>query len=969
MKSILLLAKYNVYKSEKKMIDVDDFYYSTYQLEGYIARVDGLHDAIDFTSKISSHPLSKEEMISHIEEAKKLSKINFTNKLKKVLKELEDKGFSISTDHVGNTLLSNSEVINGEIIDIDPLEQAIMLKKELIKKIYGQNLAIDAIVDSIKNKVVDSTNSPKHTFLFLGPPATGKTYLAKIIQELLNGYEFLELNMQDYSNHQDGQKIFGVEAGWSTAGTGLMTSFVKANPKTVVLLDEFEKAHTNVQRRFLNIFSEGYLHDANGWVKIEEEEVVYDQSNEEHKKGKRVTKVDFTQTIFVITSNLCSELYNNQDFVQSISGEYDKAESTILEALKTERKKEANEDVLAIVPEMISRLSQGKIVLFDKLNFESLLQISNDVFLSKLGELKRRYSHIEFDFNEQYNSFLECSLLRFAPFMDIRRIKSKLYENFSDQITDCLVEKEKLWKDIDTISIKVSKKAESFLDNFVRPKIQEKTILKYLFRKSLTCSIEYSITLKGKKVSINIINFSFEKIKKVEDTVGTGSILFNIPSITFDDIAGHENVKSRLKEIADLLKNPEKLKKFGAKIPKGMLLYGVPGTGKTMLAKAFSNYADLPFIQTTANELIDPGQNNLDTMRSIFSRAKDYAPSIVFIDEIDTFGSRDGEGSTVFINELLTQINGFSDIPEEALFIIAATNYKEKLDPAIIRPGRIELHIEIPTLDAKGREYFIRKMLQKPCSKDISISKLVMYTAGMTGAQLEKVSNESSLYALREGLDEISEEVFIEQINVEKYGKRVTDKSIEAMLGETAYHEAGHAVISKLLSPENKIEQITVTAREDTLGFVSYDKENSNSNPSKKDLENKICVAYAGRIAQMKKYGEDGLDMGASSDLAYATKLAYVMIVKVGMDQELGHINLDGIPTINALFGRRPEVEAIYKHKIEERMQTLLKELYIKTENLVATSWNKIDLLAKELLKKEVVHESEINDIMKTESK
>ncbi|MEA2020096.1 MAG: AAA family ATPase, partial [Campylobacterota bacterium] len=360
---------------------------------------------------------------------------------------------------------------------------------------------------------------------------------------------------------------------------------------------------------------------------------------------------------------------------------------------------------------------------------------------------------------------------------------------------------------------------------------------------------------------------------------------------------------------------------------------------------------------------IDPGSGDLEVMKTVFNRARDYSPSIVFIDEIDTFGSRQKNGSKAVINELLTQINGFSENPDESIFIIAATNHKDDIDSAILRPGRIELHIEIPTLDTKGREYFINKMLEKPCEKNIDVSKLVMYSAGMTGAQLEKVSNESSLYALRYRLSNITEDIILEHINIEKYGHRVTGKSIEEMLGETAYHEAGHAVISKVLNPDAKIEQITVTPREDTLGFVSYDVEGSNSNPSKKDLENKICVAYAGRVAQMKQYGEDGLDTGASSDLKQATKIAFLMVSSFGMDEEFGDISVEGaLQVIN--HNNNLLDNTFLKSEVEQRVKENLKSLKTKTEELVSKHWTKIDKLANELLEKEVVHEEELNKLM-----
>lgn len=998
MKNLFLLAKHFASGRDSKSIGIADVRDAAEGLQAYIHRneqfAESLSQLLNITLEKEKHSKGRERiLLKMLDKAKSTPKINFSSQVKKLYDSLSEKGYSIHEekyiilDEYSNIDEEVETIISEEDIDLDieveedvqkkdiedPILKAIELKKALSEKIFGQDIAIEAVVDSVKNKVVESTNMPAHTFFFLGPPATGKTYMAKTIAENFDGYDFLEINMQSYQNHHDGQKLFGTEAGWSTAAPGLLTSYVRKKPKTVILLDEFEKAHTNVQKKLLSIFSNGTLNDSNGWVIIKDdfdeddnETVIYDRSEDKHKNLEVITEVDFTQTIFVITSNLGSELYNNSEFLDDIENDYDSAETTIIQTLLKEEKKEANEDVPAIVPEMISRISQGKIVLFNKLDFKNIYKISENIFQYKLNELLKIYSHIKFEDNNKFKPFLQCLLLKFAPYMDVRRIKSKVYERFSDQVTDCLVKNEKSWKDVKSISINVSEKIQEFILEQVEPKIVDSTLLKNVYRKNLTLELDFDFSYaKDGRLSIEIVNASFVKVKKVEDTVGNGGVSFDIPETSFDMVAGHDHVKNRLKEIANLLKDPQKLEKFKAEIPKGMLLFGIPGTGKTMLAKAFANYADLPFVQTTANDLIDHGNSNLEFMKTVFRRARDYSPSIVFIDEIDTVGSRQKGGSKAVINELLTQINGFSDKPDESIFIIAATNHKDDIDPAILRPGRIELHVEIPTLDVEGRKYFINKMLELPCKKDISVSKLVMYTAGMTGAQLEKVENESALYALRNGIELISEEIILEQINIEKYGNRITGKSIEEMLGETAYHEAGHAVISKVLNPKTKIEQITVAAREDTLGFVSYDLESSNSNPSKKDLENKICVAYAGRIAQMKEYGEDGLDTGAASDLAHATKLAYLMVANLGMDEEIGYMNLDGLPKRNSQVEKRPEMENLFKEKIELRIESILKSMYSKTEELVQNNWKKIDKLAKLLLEKEVVHEVELEKILK----
>ncbi|NCB13039.1 MAG: AAA family ATPase, partial [Erysipelotrichia bacterium] len=666
---------------------------------------------------------------------------------------------------------------------VDPLTNAIKLKKFLEPKIFGQDMAIDAVVDSVKNKVVDSTNMPAHIFVFLGPSATGKTYFSQLIGDYFEEYSYLELNMQQFSNDKDGMNLYGSESNYSSSTPGRLTQAVKNHPKTVIVFDEFEKAHTNIQKKLLTIFSEGYLEDMNGWLKEEvnewerdlngyspiKDDIPYNSSDEDHKKkiSKIIRKVDFTQTIIVFTSNLGSTLYNNHEFLDCLKTDYDKAEVMIIQALQKEQKKEADSDVPAIIPEMLSRLSQGKIVLFNKLDFSDLFKIAKNSFNEKLIQFLKQNRHIKFESNDKLEEFLKCLLLKFTPFMDIRRIKSKFYENFSDKISDYLLDNEMTWKEIDFIDINISKDVQKFLEKEINPKIENKLLLKHFFRKNLTLDIKFDVRInrdieikeendemslltKG-TIYCNIEQISIIKVNKIEDMLGDGAISFQVPDVSFDDIAGHDEVKNRLKEIANFLKYPEKLKKFKAKIPKGMLLYGIPGTGKTMLAKAFANYADLPFIETTANELMDLNSNGTSFMKEVFRKARDYSPSIIFIDEIDSFGSRSKGSGKVMINELLTQINGFSDDNniEESVFIIAATNFKDDIDEAILRPGRIELHLEIPTLDIKGREYFINKILEKPCEENISISKLLMYSSGMTGAQLEKVSNESSLYALR----------------------------------------------------------------------------------------------------------------------------------------------------------------------------------------------------------------------------
>lgn len=998
MKNILLGAKYIAIKYNSKTISLKHIKITLSMLEFYD---DELRDKI-FTYLGSSYSkipnIFTQEILDNVESHKK---IKFGSKTKRFITYLEKKGYKKTE----NRITTNMDIILDDICNVfdldnnyfedeeaqledeevqqieenkdnsistnnqksDPIKLAIELKEKLSNKIYGQDLAINAVVDSFKNKILESKDRPAHTFLFLGPPATGKTMMAKQISEAFEDYEFFNLSMTSYQSEKNGDSIFGTERIYGNALVGQLTDFVRLNPKSVILIDEFEKAHTTIQKKFLTIFSEGYLKDGNGWIydEYEEKYIPFNSNEHEHKSNqtKVISKIKFDQTIIIMTSNLGTELYNNSDFTDNIDN--DKAELMILQSLQSEKKIEEGNEVLAIVPEMLSRLSQGKIVLFNKLSFENLLKISKDVFLENIKIIRDIYD-VKLIKSKSVDYLIQCLLLKFSPELDIRRIKSKIFEIFMDMLTDKLLENNKYISDINSIKINLSKDVKSFIDNTILEYKQNNTLIKYLFRKNYTLDLNIDITFESNTIILNLKSAKFITIVKAKDAVGSNGIIFNIPNTTFDDIAGHVEVKIRLKEIASLLKDTSELRRFDATVPKGMLLYGKPGTGKTMLASALANYAELPFIYTTANKLIDHGSGNLETMKDIFKRAKDYSPSIIFIDEFDTFQKRQStNGSRAIINELLTQIDGFDNKSDETVFIIAATNFKDDIDDALLRPGRIELHMEIPTLDKEGREYFINKILKKPSSKNIDKSKLIMYTAGFTGAELKKVANESALYAIRNDLKEISEEIIIEQINIEKYGRRLTNKSILEEIDETAYHEAGHAIISKVLMPNVKIEQITITPRDNTLGFVSFDSENNYSNLSKSDLENKIAISFAGRIAQIKQFDVDGFDTGASNDLKQATRLAYYMVANLGMDENIGYINIDGIPTVKNEQGISSfKTNDFIKEKIEAKVLEILDIQRQRTKKLIDENWDLIEKLAKQLLEKEVLHEEELNQIL-----
>lgn len=470
-----------------------------------------------------------------------------------------------------------------------------------------------------------------------------------------------------------------------------------------------------------------------------------------------------------------------------------------------------------------------------------------------------------------------------------------------------------------------------------------------MFRKNLTLKIEKNLEFKNNVFVYKIKDIYFEKVTNIND-IGEDGILFDVPNVSFDDIAGHDKIKKKLKEIVKFLKNPKDLAKLGIDLPKGMLLYGPPGTGKTMLAKALANEAHLPFLATTGSDLLD-----IERLDKIFNTANEYAPSIIFVDEIDAVGRRDiNIGREIVINKLLAKINGFKE--EENIFVIAATNYPKKIDPAILRSGRIDLLFEIKSLDKKARRYFIEKIIHHyKTNGKFDINKLVVYTTGMNGADLEKVKREIGFEMIRSGKEYMDESLLIEIINIVKYGEKIEDIDITKTLESIAIHEAGHAVISKILRPALKIEQITITPRNKAFGFVAYNYEDNYKNLSKEDIKKELQILLAGRFAQIKKYGVEGIDSGASDDLEKATNLAYTAISEFGMDEELGNVNLKNVN----------ELKLGMDGKIRDIILVWLKEAEDNVKNLIDENWSKIEIVANALLEKEMLDENEFLELIK----
>ena len=431
------------------------------------------------------------------------------------------------------------------------------------------------------------------------------------------------------------------------------------------------------------------------------------------------------------------------------------------------------------------------------------------------------------------------------------------------------------------------------------------------------------------------------------------------PDVRFDDVAGLDEEKGELIEIVDFLKKPQMYLDMGAKIPKGILLYGKPGTGKTLIAKAIAGEAGVPFISMSGSEFIEMFAGlGASRVRKLFDKAKKIAPCIIFIDEIDAIGSRrtSNSGSETennqTLNQLLVEMDGFET--NETIIVLAATNRPEMLDKALLRPGRFDRQITVPAPDLNGREAILKLHSEnKKIADDVDFKSIAGDTAGFTGAELANVLNEAAIIATRNNHDAITNmdiENAVKKITVglEKTNRVISDKDKKL----TAYHEAGHAVVSKFLPTQTDVKEVSIIPRGLAGGYTMYKTNEDKFYVSKTELLEKMVALMGGRAAE--KIALNEISTGASNDIEVATGIAKDMLTVYGMDDKLGPISLKvDDPYEIQIFGEKVIDE------VGNQIQILIDNAYRTAQEILSANMDILDKVAKELLEKEKITSEE----------
>ena len=449
------------------------------------------------------------------------------------------------------------------------------------------------------------------------------------------------------------------------------------------------------------------------------------------------------------------------------------------------------------------------------------------------------------------------------------------------------------------------------------------------------------------------------------------------PKATFADVAGCDEAKEELQEVIQFLKDPEKFKKLGAKVPRGVLLVGSPGTGKTLLAKAAAGEANVPFFSASGSDFVEMFVGvGAARVRDLFEQAKKYQPCIIFIDEMDAVGRHRGAGlggghdeREQTLNQLLVELDGFDD--NASTILIAATNRPDILDPALLRPGRFDRHIVVDKPDVKGREEILKvHMKNKQFADDVDVGILARSTPGLVGADLENLVNEAALLAARHDKEKIEMQDLEEGIErvmagTERKSRLISDKEKKII----AYHETGHAIVAKILPGADPVHKISIIPRgHAALGYTLQLPEEDKFLMSKSELMNRITILLSGRISEEIIFGD--ITSGAANDIDRATQLARQMVTQLGMSEKLGLVKL-GKQREEIFLGRDISEERTYSdevaYEIDKEVKTIIDSCYENAKEILTLRRELMDKIANVLLEREVLDAEDFEKLMNEE--
>lgn len=799
--------------------------------------------------------------------------------------------------------------------------RAASLRSRLAGALLGQPVASELLCDEIAIREWNFGGRPApQIFVLAGPPASGKSAMAELLAREFPDRPLLTLQMASYQNEREGFGLIGLRFGWSEARPGRLTSFVWDNPRAIVVFDNIDLAHAAVRHLLLPLLVSGTLDDEFGF-------------GGNAAQGHPIARsVDFSDTMLLFTTNEGASVYEQPGFDATLASSPAQAVAQLRAALAA-APTAATPAAGARSDVFMGQLSQCALLPFQALALPALQQIAGRHLRGFAEGLATRGVRCD-GLDDDALAFVLT--LAMGPEINARELASVARELMHVFVRDC----SDAGAAAACLRVRVAATPTLAALRANAPAVLQHQLLRRSERLRYTMAVQRA----DDTLVITFSDCALERVRVTSDYGKPGGFVTELPTLGFDAIVGHERVKQRLRQVVALLQVPATLNGSAVALPKGMLLYGSPGTGKTMLARALAAEAALPFLAVTGPQLLD-----VELIKTLFQRARKFAPSVIFIDEIDALGVRGERGADYCINQLLTEIDGFADTPWGGVFIVAATNFPGRVDPALTRSGRLDLHVDIPMLDREARALFIERFARLPHTDSWDAATLVDLSAGMSGADLEKVLRECQLELIRTGAANVTQADVLEQINVVRYGQRVSNPPLRDQLVATAFHEAGHAVVSMVLNPEVRVQQVTIAPRRDALGFTSYDSDAPGANLNRARVLDRICVALSGRLAETRRFPADGADggddAGAASDLHSATRLAWRAITEWGLDDEFGWLALPALASADGALAQLAQA----------RSAAWIEAARTKAAAVIDAHWASIERVAARLLEHEMI--------------
>lgn len=445
---------------------------------------------------------------------------------------------------------------------------------------------------------------------------------------------------------------------------------------------------------------------------------------------------------------------------------------------------------------------------------------------------------------------------------------------------------------------------------------------------------------------------------------------------TFADVAGVDEAKEDVQELVEFLRDPSRFQKLGGRIPRGILMVGQPGTGKTLLAKAIAGEAKVPFFSISGSDFVEMFVGvGASRVRDMFDQAKKQSPCIIFIDEIDAVGRHRGAGlggghdeREQTLNQLLVEMDGFE--VNDGVIVIAATNRPDVLDPALLRPGRFDRQVVVGLPDIRGREQILKVHMRKvPLAEDVEPSKIARGTPGFSGADLANLVNEAALFAARANVRTVGMQQF--ELAKDKIMMGAERKSMVMSEDEkrnTAYHEAGHAIVGRLVPEHDPVYKVSIIPRGRALGVTMFLPEEDRYSHSRRHIISQICSLFGGRIAEEMTLGPDGITTGASNDIQRATEIARNMVTKWGLSQEMGPLMYDE-GSEEVFLGRSAtqssqSISGETRRRIDQEVRKIIDDCYSASETILKENFDKLHVMADALMLYETIDAEQIDDIM-----